>query len=138
MPGAELNIEFLEPPTSAIREGYLTLAWTELSQADRYELKSGSKVLYQGRLAKGFVSGLEDGQHELHVVAWNRSGQMVGQSDVVVIDVNHWPLSMGLFAFGVVVMSALFVTLILGTIRTRSQRSRSVSVSVQVTDEGIT
>lgn len=118
------RIEFVKPPSKAIHEGYVTLRWTPVDQAERYELLSGSQRFYHGRLPQGFVSGLDDGPHEFYVVAWNGADEVVGQSDPVVVLVQHWPLSMalGLLAVGAIVMIALVAVITVGTLRTRSPK----------------
>ncbi|MCC9601211.1 hypothetical protein LOC67_11700 [Stieleria sp. JC731] len=120
-PGAQAQsnpLKFTSSPELTTREGYVTLTWSAVPDATRYEVfDDDGLVMYSGVFPQAFISGLPDGVYRYHVRAFSADGTELARSvDATDVTVSHWPYYMVwlLFAVGFIVTVAVVTVIVVG------------------------
>lgn len=125
---SQSRLAFDETLIEDAREGHATLRWNELPGAGSYRVSdSTGRVLYDGDFPQAFVSGLENGQHQFSVTAFDTAGQVLATSlEPTVVMVEHWPLAqaLALCAVGGLVFVALVGVLVIGASQSSTDTGR--------------
>lgn len=101
-----------------LREGHITLRWQPDPRADGYRVIDHSgAVIYEGRMARGFVSGLPDGEYEFTAVSVGQDLETIEKSqEPLRVVVQHHSLETAglIFSVGALVVLILFGVLVAG------------------------
>ena len=112
----------LDSPDPAVsRAGYVTVIWSEYPGAWSYRLVNREQTeLYRGAFTQAFVSGLPDGRYAFTVMALDRSGKVLAETEEpFTVSVEHWPLSQAwlLFGTGLIVFVCLVLVIVRGAVQ---------------------
>jgi len=109
--------------------GAIHLEWSGLEPPYRVQLgdEVGDEIVYEGRIASAFVSGLPDGRYELRLQ--QRDGTQWRQADVRTLVVQHHALStvIPLLWLGALTFVGTAVLVFTGARRTTRKSTRSTS-----------
>ena len=118
--GDEIVLAFESDLHDGIHEGYVTLKWNKVAEAETYRvIGPDAELVYEGHLNQAFLSGLSDGTFEYRVQAVSSAGSTIATSSPTKVIVAHWSLrqAFGLFGIGLIVMLSVVVVLICGSRR---------------------
>lgn len=122
---ATAYIAFTQTAFDQIREGYVTLEWNAVANAERYEvIDEQDTIVFSGVVTEAFLSGLSDGGYQYHVRAYDASGNVIASTKTPAqVQVDHWPMSMVALLFGVgfIVVLAVAVVLFQGARRENAE-----------------
>lgn len=94
----------------------MTLQWNAVREASAYELVRSDleAPIYSGPFTQAFVSGMPDGQYSFDVRALAPSGETLAESTRPArVRVDHWPLGLVAALFGVGLIAAVSVIVVI-------------------------
>ena len=108
-----------------ITAGHLTLRWQTHPEARGYRIvDQADRIHYEGRMAIGFVSGLENGDYTFTAVALDEQATPIARSSIPIqVTVEHHSMMVTwiIFSVGAGVMVCLFAVMLIGIRRQEGQ-----------------